>query len=320
LFFQLFAVVVLTFPNIASSGNVYGPRGLPVTWSHQQAKPQSHYSQQMLGQSWQTSSGSSSGVLLGPLRPPPPPPPPLFTGGTVSYAELVAATRGFSDANLLGQGGFGHVYRGTLERGGGGGEVAIKRLRPGSGQGDREFRAEVEIISRVHHRHLVSLVGYCIHGDQRLLVYEYVPNKTLELHLHGTYVRDSVLFTCWCPSMLVAWVCIACTGTARLRWVLHCLQGVVARCWIGSRGGGSHLGPPRDWHTCTRTVSSSSTVLACFLFSFFFISFLFVFCVKLLCVCWFQVILRLSTVTSRRQTYFWITISSPRQVISAQGV
>jgi hypothetical protein len=143
-----------------------------VTWSHQQAKPQSHYSQQMLGQSWQTSSGGSSGVLLGPLRPPPPPPPPLFTGGTVSYAELVAATRGFSDANLLGQGGFGHVYRGTLERGGGGGEVAIKRLRPGS----------------VHHRHLVSLVGYCIHGDQRLLVYEYVPNKTLELHLHGTYV------------------------------------------------------------------------------------------------------------------------------------
>ncbi|TVU32186.1 hypothetical protein EJB05_23908, partial [Eragrostis curvula] len=74
-------------------------------------------------------------------------------------------------------------YRGTLP---GAGEVAIKRLRPGSGQGDREFRAEVEIISRVHHRHLVSLVGYCIHGDQRLLVYEFVPNKTLEFHLHGT--------------------------------------------------------------------------------------------------------------------------------------
>nr|CAB3464719.1 unnamed protein product [Digitaria exilis] len=127
--------------------------------------------------SWQTSSVGFSG----PLRPPPPPPPPL-TGGTVSYADLAAATGGFSDANLLGQGGFGHVYRGTLE---GAGEVAIKRLRPGSGQGDREFHAEVEIISRVHHRHLVSLVGYCIHGDQRLLVYEYVPNKTLELHLHG---------------------------------------------------------------------------------------------------------------------------------------
>ena len=143
------------------------------------------------GQSWQTSSGS--GALSGPLRPPPPPPP--VTGGTVSYAELVAATGGFSDANLLGQGGFGHVYRGTLEGAAAGEEVAIKRLRPGSGQGDREFRAEVEIISRVHHRHLVSLVGYCIHGDQRLLVYEYVPNKTLELHLHGT---------CPCPCLCVA--------------------------------------------------------------------------------------------------------------------
>ena len=145
-------------------------------------------------QSWQT-SGGGSGALSGPLRPPPPPPPPPVTGGTVSYAELVAATGGFSDANLLGQGGFGHVYRGTLE--GGGGEVAIKRLRPGSGQGDREFRAEVEIISRVHHRHLVSLVGYCIHGDQRLLVYEYVPNKTLELHLHGTC-------PCPCPCYALA--------------------------------------------------------------------------------------------------------------------
>nr|CAB3460977.1 unnamed protein product [Digitaria exilis] len=167
------------------SGNVYGPR-LPVTSSHPssqgkassaplQTQPQAYSSQQIFP-SWQNSSVGFSG----PLRPPPPPPP--LTGGTVSYADLAAATGGFSDANLLGQGGFGHVYRGTLEVAG---EVAIKRLRPGSGQGDREFHAEVEIISRVHHRHLVSLVGYCIHGDQRLLVYEYVPNKTLELHLHG---------------------------------------------------------------------------------------------------------------------------------------
>jgi hypothetical protein len=111
-----------------------------------------------------------------------PMPPHLATGGTFAYHDLAAATDGFSDANLLGQGGFGHVYRGTV---GGGHEVAIKKLRAGSGQGDREFRAEVEIISRVHHKNLVSLVGYCIHGEQRLLVYEYVPNKTLEFHLHG---------------------------------------------------------------------------------------------------------------------------------------
>jgi serine/threonine protein kinase len=102
----------------------------------------------------------------------------------VSYADLAAATGGFSEANLLGQGGFGHVYRGEL----GNREVAIKRLRPGSGQGDREFRAEVESIGRVHHRHLVSLLGYCVHDQQRLLVYEHVSNHTLEFHLHGMFM------------------------------------------------------------------------------------------------------------------------------------
>ncbi|KAK9269646.1 hypothetical protein L1049_001423 [Liquidambar formosana] len=92
------------------------------------------------------------------------------------------ATDGFSDANLLGQGGFGYVHKGVLPNGK---EVAVKQLKAGSGQGEREFQAEVEIISRVHHRHLVSLVGYCIAGSQRMLVYDFVPNNTLEFHLHG---------------------------------------------------------------------------------------------------------------------------------------
>lgn len=99
-----------------------------------------------------------------------------------TYEELKMATNNFSNANLLGQGGFGYVHKGVLPNGK---VVAIKQLKAGSGQGEREFQAEVEIISRVHHRHLVSLVGYCISGAQRLLVYEFVPNKTLEFHLHG---------------------------------------------------------------------------------------------------------------------------------------
>ncbi|KAH9714355.1 proline-rich receptor-like protein kinase PERK1 [Citrus sinensis] len=101
---------------------------------------------------------------------------------TFTYEELKIATDNFSEANLLGQGGFGYVHKGVLTNGK---VVAIKQLKAGSGQGEREFQAEIEIISQVHHRHLVSLVGYCTFGSQRLLVYEFVPNKTLEFHLHG---------------------------------------------------------------------------------------------------------------------------------------
>ncbi|URD86892.1 STYKc, partial [Musa troglodytarum] len=99
-----------------------------------------------------------------------------------SYEELYEITNGLSPQNILGEGGFGCVYKGCLSDGR---EVAVKQLKVGSGQGEREFKAEVEIISRVHHRHLVSLVGYCISDNHRLLVYDYVPNGTLESHLHG---------------------------------------------------------------------------------------------------------------------------------------
>ncbi|KAL3346093.1 hypothetical protein AABB24_024839 [Solanum stoloniferum] len=105
-----------------------------------------------------------------------------FSKSQFTYEELARATSGFSKANLLGQGGFGYVHKGVLVDGT---VVAVKSLKSGSGQGEREFQAEVDIISRVHHRHLVSLVGYCIADSQRMLVYEYVPNKTLEFHLHG---------------------------------------------------------------------------------------------------------------------------------------
>ncbi|KAJ4714431.1 Receptor-like kinase [Melia azedarach] len=132
------------------------------------------------------SSGEMSSQYSGPVRPPLPPPSPNialgFNKSTFTYDELAAATGGFAKANLLGQGGFGYVHKGILPNGK---EVAVKSLKTGSGQGEREFQAEVEIISRVHHRHLVSLVGYCIAGGQRMLVYEFVSNKELDYHLHG---------------------------------------------------------------------------------------------------------------------------------------
>ncbi|XP_054782055.1 proline-rich receptor-like protein kinase PERK1 [Prosopis cineraria] len=98
--------------------------------------------------------------------------------------HLAQAANGFSESNLLGRGGFGYVHKGVLPDGR---VVAIKQLKPGSQQGEREFKAEVEILSRVHHRNLVSLVGHCFSAAERtmMLVYEFVSNKTLEFHLHG---------------------------------------------------------------------------------------------------------------------------------------
>nr|XP_043626008.1 proline-rich receptor-like protein kinase PERK4 [Erigeron canadensis] len=139
-----------------------------------------------------TSSGDTG--LSGPHRTPLPPPHPGlalgFSQGNFTYDELATATRGFDRSLLLGQGGFGYVYKGVLPNGK---EIAVKSLKAGSGQGEREFQAEVEIISRVHHRHLVSLIGYCIADEKRMLVYEFIPNRTLEYHLQrkGRIILDS---------------------------------------------------------------------------------------------------------------------------------
>ncbi|KAL9242366.1 hypothetical protein vseg_016375 [Gypsophila vaccaria] len=131
------------------------------------------------------SGAGGSGSSIGSDNQLPPPSPGLslgFSKSMFTYDELAMATNNFSDANILGQGGFGYVHKGVLPNGK---EVAVKSLKAGSGQGEREFQAEVEIISRVHHKHLVSLVGYCITGSHRLLVYEFVSNGTMEFHLHG---------------------------------------------------------------------------------------------------------------------------------------
>ncbi|XP_075511243.1 proline-rich receptor-like protein kinase PERK15 [Primulina tabacum] len=134
-----------------------------------------------------SSSELSSSGFSGPHQSSLPPPHPAvalgFNQSSFTYNDLSVATGGFSQANLLGQGGFGFVHKGILPNGK---EVAVKSLKSNSSQGEREFQAEVDIISRVHHRHLVSLVGYCIAGSQRMLVYEYVPNGTLEFHLLGS--------------------------------------------------------------------------------------------------------------------------------------
>ncbi|OAY72682.1 putative LRR receptor-like serine/threonine-protein kinase [Ananas comosus] len=93
------------------------------------------------------------------------------------YETLAAATRGFSPKQKLGEGGFGPVYKGRLEDGR---EVAVKRLGMGSRQGAKEFTNEAMLLSRVQHKNVVNLYGYCTHGNDKLLVYEYVPNESLD--------------------------------------------------------------------------------------------------------------------------------------------
>nr|POF02321.1 receptor-like protein kinase [Quercus suber] len=99
-----------------------------------------------------------------------------------SYSEVVRATDNFK--NAIGEGGFGKVYLGIMRDET---QVAIKLLSQSSKQGYKEFKAEAEILVRVHHRNLVSLIGYCDEGENKALIYEYMANGNLHQHLSGIY-------------------------------------------------------------------------------------------------------------------------------------
>ncbi|CAL5085953.1 unnamed protein product [Urochloa decumbens] len=100
-----------------------------------------------------------------------------------SYKDLFHATKGFADRQLLGAGGFGSVYKGVLRKSGM--EIAVKKVSHESRQGMREFVAEVVSIGRLRHRNLVQLLGYCRRKGELLLVYDYMPNGSLDKYLHG---------------------------------------------------------------------------------------------------------------------------------------
>ncbi|XP_027350173.1 G-type lectin S-receptor-like serine/threonine-protein kinase At1g11300 [Abrus precatorius] len=97
-----------------------------------------------------------------------------------NFEKLATATNNFQSSNKLGQGGFGPVYKGELRDGK---KIAIKRLSRASGQGLEEFMNEVVVISKLQHRNLVRLLGCCIEGDEKMLIYEYMPNRSLDAYL-----------------------------------------------------------------------------------------------------------------------------------------
>ncbi|XP_047329108.1 G-type lectin S-receptor-like serine/threonine-protein kinase CES101 [Impatiens glandulifera] len=105
-----------------------------------------------------------------------------------SFEIIVASTNNFSSESKLGEGGFGPVYKGILP--GEGKEVAVKRLSSKSGQGLVEFKNELNLIAKLQHVNLVQLLGYCIQDGERMLVYEYMPNKSLDYFLFDSRMKE----------------------------------------------------------------------------------------------------------------------------------
>ncbi|KAK4769860.1 hypothetical protein SAY87_030392 [Trapa incisa] len=134
----------------------------------------------------------------------------LGWGHWFTLRDLELATNRFSVENVLGEGGYGVVYRGRLINGT---EVAVKKLLNNMGQAEKEFRVEVEAIGHVRHKNLVRLLGYCIEGIHRMLVYEYVNNGNLEQWLHGEMCQHGTLS--WDARMKVI------LGTAKALAYLH---------------------------------------------------------------------------------------------------
>ena len=153
-------------------------------------------------------AGSKSGILVnGKVNSPKP------GGGARSFTfkELAAATKNFREVNMIGKGGFSCVYKGRLYSGQ---VVAIKKLNPDGHQGNQEFLVEVLMLSVFHHPNIVTLIGYSTSGDQRLLVYEYMPMGSLEDHLYDLEPAQSPLS--WNTRMKIA------VGASRGIEYLHC--------------------------------------------------------------------------------------------------
>ncbi|KAM7485628.1 hypothetical protein LguiA_001637 [Lonicera macranthoides] len=136
-----------------------------------------------------------------------------------SFEEIQSATNNFDDASIIGQGGFGKVYKGVIDHGAS--TVAVKRSNPMSKQGVNEFCTEIDMLSKFRHCHLVSLIGYCDDSNEMILVYEYMIRGTLADHLHKKVGEDGNSPLSWVRRLKI------CIGAARGLDYLHTGTGVL---------------------------------------------------------------------------------------------
>ncbi|XP_042505613.1 receptor protein kinase TMK1-like [Macadamia integrifolia] len=170
-------------------GRVHGPNTMVVQPHHFGSNPETA---KALSENYNWSSSGPSEIEMG------------DTGNMVmiSIQVLRNATNNFSEDNILGRGGFGTVYKGELDECT---KIAVKRMNSGimTKKGHKEFKSEIDVLTKVRHRHLVALLGYCLDGNERLLVFEYMPQGTLSRHLFN-WKEEGLMPLGWSKRLSIA--------------------------------------------------------------------------------------------------------------------